>query len=135
MAVPLSRSFEAALLRSAVLWVAALVLANVILPPGPLLLRVCALFSLSMNVPYSSAAVHTGRGVASEMAAAGVMSLLALYALATASLPALVASVVLHGVWDMAKHGLACGVPFFSWYLSSCLLFDLAWAFYMYLFL
>jgi len=44
--------------------------------------------------------------------------------------PAFVITAILgHGLWDLAKHRAAAGVPFFPWYTHGCAVFDVGYAF------
>jgi hypothetical protein len=87
---------------------------------------VAALFAVLMNVTYVIEARGRGRHVGREAGVAGLLSGAAV--LGAVAWPGLViAAVLLHGVWDLAKH-LGAGVPFLGWYTLGCCAVDLVYA-------
>lgn len=87
---------------------------------------VAAVFAVLMNVTYVIEAGGLGRRLRLETAVAGLLCGMAV--LGAAVWPGwVIAAVLLHGTWDLAKH-LGVGVPFLGWYTLGCCAVDLIYA-------
>lgn len=87
---------------------------------------IAAFFSIAMNGTYPWAAWQTGDFIRKEVGIA--LGLVAIAILGLIFSPLLViASIFLHGVWDLFKHA-GQGVPFFRWYTLGCVTVDWIYA-------
>lgn len=107
------------------LYVGGLVLFHAQLPPA-YVWATAAFFSIAMNFTYLIEARSLRLKVGAEATVAGVLIIMAIAGAIYAPL-LVIASIFLHGVWDLAKH-LGAGVPFLRWYICGCAVVDTAYS-------
>ena len=112
------------LMLAASLYVLALILSHATLPPVHVWI-IAAVFSVAMNFTYLTEALAARQFVRLETCV--MATLIAASILGVFVHPLFVIAAILgHGLWDLAKH-LGAGVPFFSWYTLSCAAVDLTY--------
>lgn len=123
--MPFFARHQRLLLILASAYVLGLIVTHAALPAAHVWWIACV-FSVLMNVPYVLEARITGHPVTREAQIAGLLIILSLAGPLIAP-PFVIAAILLHGVWDIAKHRGA-GVPFVSWYTLGCAVVDAVYA-------
>ncbi len=107
------------------LYVFALIISHASLPKAHVWI-IAAIFSVIMNGVYISSAIQKRRYISTEFLVA--ITLITLSLLGPILSPAFViAAIIGHGLWDVAKH-YGAGIPFFSWYTWGCATVDFTYA-------
>ncbi len=83
---------------------------------------IAAFFSIVMNGVYILEAKARREFISREAIVAGVLIVLSILGVVMSPV-FVIAAIVGHGLWDLAKHRGA-GVPFFAWYTLSCFAVD-----------
>ncbi|MEM6640741.1 MAG: hypothetical protein AAF610_12670 [Pseudomonadota bacterium] len=90
--------------------------------PAAFAWHVAAAFSVAMNFVYIQAAIARRQYVTVEAFVAVALIVLSVMGAVVAP-PFVIAAVIGHGLWDLAKH-FGAGLPFFSWYTWGCFVVD-----------
>ncbi len=83
---------------------------------------IAAFFSIAMNCVYVTEAYWRGQYFGIELSVACVLIVMSVLGVVLSPVY-VIAAIIAHGLWDVAKH-FGAGVPFFSWYIFGCFFVD-----------
>ncbi len=112
------------LIIAACLYIIFLIASHSTLPPIHVWI-IATIFSIIMNVVYIIEAYWQRRFIGLELLVAATLILGSVLGVLIS--PGFVIAAILgHGLWDLAKH-FGAGIPFFSWYTLGCFSVDLVY--------